>query len=94
MPSSRRTFAKTLGSIGVGSLWWDQAVAEVAAQGTLADETVRALLAVQGGAGIFADPERFAELKAALERSAARLSSLRAFRLPSDIGPATTFTRD
>lgn len=94
MTTTRRAFAQTLASVGTASLWWDHAVAEVEAQGTLTDDTVQALLATQGGAGIFADADRFAELRSALERSALRLATLRAFRLPPDVGPAVVFTRD
>jgi hypothetical protein len=91
---SRRNFTKLLGTLGASSMVWDSAVADVAAQGTLSDDSVRAMLAAQGGAGIFANPERFAELKSALERAALRVNTMRAFPVPADVAPVVTFSRD
>jgi hypothetical protein len=91
---ARRTFTKLMGTLGASSLLWDQAAADIEAQGGIADDTVRAMLAAQGGPGIFSDPERFAELRSALERAAARVQSIRAFRVSADIAPIVTFRRD
>ncbi len=82
-----------MSALGASALW-DRAVADVAAQGTVSDETVRAMLQAQGGPGIFTDPERFAELKSALGRTAQRLATLRAFPVPADVAPAIGFRRD
>lgn len=94
MDQSRRSFTKVIGALGASSLLWDQAVEEAAAQGAVTDETVRAMLEAQGGAGIFSDPERFAELTSALQRSARRVATMRAFPVPADVAPVVTFRRD
>jgi len=81
-----------LGALAASSLW-DQAVIEAQTQGTVANDTLRALLDAQGGAGIFADPARFAELQSAVTRSAMTVAALRAFDVPADVPPAVMFSR-
>jgi len=92
METSRRTFATLLGALAAAPLW-DQAVTEAQTQGTVTAETLRALLDAQGGAGIFADPARFAELQSAVTRSAITVAALRAFEVPTDVPPAIMFSR-
>jgi hypothetical protein len=92
METSRRSFAALLGALAAAPLW-DQAVAEAQTQGTVTADTLRALLDAQGGAGIFADPARFAELQSAVTRSAITVAALRAFDVPADVPPAVMFSR-
>lgn len=92
METSRRDFALLLGTLASAPLW-DRAVAEAETQGTVTADTVRALLDAQGGAGIFADPARFEELRSAVTRSAMTVAALRAADVPADIPPAVMFSR-
>lgn len=92
MRTSRRSFAAVLGAMASAPLW-DVAVAEAQSQGAVSAETVRALLDAQGGRGIFAEPQRFEELRSAVGRAARNVAALRAFPVPDDVPPAVMFRR-
>jgi hypothetical protein len=93
MDASRRRFGQAALGLLAGSPLWDRALAEAQTRRTIGDETLRALLESQGGAGIFADPARFEELRAAVVRTATHVAALRAFAVDDDVPPAVTFRR-
>ncbi|MBE3132002.1 MAG: hypothetical protein IMZ55_00885 [Acidobacteria bacterium] len=93
MSTSRRTFCVSVGAVA-GLPWlWHEAEAQVAATGEVSADIVRALLDLQGSRGIYDDPDRFEELRAAVARVVRTSQRLRTFPIPDDIQPALVFKR-
>jgi len=93
MDSSRREFWVTLGAAACGPLLWAEAEAQVEQTGEVAAETVRMLLDLQGRRGIYENPERFEELRAAVGRTIRTHQGLRSFAMSDDVPPALVFKR-
>jgi len=91
---SRRSFTKLLGALGASSLVAAETACEAPGQAPNAHAETRALIAAHGAADFFQDPDRFAELAAAVERTNTRVAALRRFQIPADVSPVVTFRRD
>lgn len=93
MSPSRREFWKVAGATAAVPWLCGAADAEAQALGTISDETLNQLLDLHGGRGIYAHPERFAELRSAVVRMMRSHQQLRRFALPDDAQPAFVFRR-
>ena len=93
MDSSRREFWMTIGAAATVPLLWREAEAQLEQTGEVSAETVRILLDLQGSRGIYENPERFEELRAAVARIIRSHQTLRSFQVPSDVPPALVFRR-
>ena len=93
MKPSRRHFGALLGAAAAFPLAWTHAEAEVQQTGEVSADTVRVLLDFQGSRGIYEDPERFEELRAAVARTIRSRQALRSFVVPEDVPPAHIFRR-
>ena len=93
MDSSRREFWMTIGAAAAVPLAWREAEAQVEQMGEVSAETVRILLDLQGKRGIYENPERFEELRAAVARMIRTHQQLRSFEVPADVPPAMVFRR-
>lgn len=93
---TRRTFTKLLGAVSASSLVATETACSVPAPAPApaADAHLTALLAAHGAADVFTNPDRLAELAAAVERSQARVATLRRFQIPADVTPIVTFRKD
>ena len=94
MSQTRREFWTTVGAAITVPLLWEHAEAEVQDLGEVSAETVKALLELQGGAGIYANPERLEELRSAVSRVIRSHQRLRSFPIPDDVQPAVVFRRN
>jgi hypothetical protein len=101
MSSTRRQFTKLLGASLVAPLAlaarpetvWARAEREVAETGEVSPEITQILLDNQGTRGIYENPERFEELRAALARKIADHKIIREFPLDPENEPILIFAR-
>ncbi len=93
MKPSRREFGAMLGAAAALPLAWGEAEAQVQQTGEVSADTVRMLLDMHGPHGIYDNPERFEELRAAVARTIRSRQALRAFSVSLDATPASFFRR-
>jgi hypothetical protein len=93
MSQTRREFWLTVGATAAIPALWQRAEAEVQQTGEVSVETVRALLQFQGAPGIYTNPDRMAELRAAVTRTIRSHQRLRGVPVPDDVPPAMIFRR-